>query len=531
MIKRQRKKTKSRMKYAAVLLAASLTLAGCDKSMVGSEIPEENTASVPVTPQESAENPTQVPQEPNQPVDWAPVLSIETVELKLDWRDTDEGIVPWVKCRYPKIKINGEGYDIVSSTVDAWFEEKAKECEEVMQEFADLADATITEKNTDRYFVLLDADCTRMDSSVISFRMHYYEDAADDAPKSFCYGGNFNVSTGQMLELKDILTDEEGFQEKAKEYLLQYLQENYNGQILAYYEEFIQNYYFTEDAPRWCLDAGGIRFLFPPITLSSYEVDSIEVTVPYEEVTEYMEEAYCGFCGTGMAAVPLDVDMPVNLSETGVTKDTIRIGQGTASDEIYFQINGKTLETDDESEWLMSCYLIRQANGKSYLLFDTEYSEASWMTFLYEVTGGEFRKASEPVAGMIAAANANSVQLKQTIEVLGTYWPKVWFSIEETGELAQQEFLYHIEPEDYNYLTLKKDLPIDHWGSQEILYEGNSLWIIATDNEGTAWFLTLPMYQEAKSVEGEIHYTRQDGMIIIDGLSEYEYFDSIPYSG
>ena len=236
--------------------------------------------------------------------------------------------------------------------------------------------------------------------------------------------------------------------------------------------------------------------------------------------------------------VPIGVEIQVNLSREGVTEDTVRIYQGVAEEEyetmvpVCVEVNGQVLETEERFEWLISCYLIRQSSRKTYLIFDTDYMSADYVTHLYELTDGEFRRASEPVGGAcIETVNTDSVLLRETVNVLGTYWPKMEYSISETGELTRQEGLYYTEAFESQIMTVMRELPVLLDGQETTLPVGTRLRITATDNEGIAWFCTETDGQDLSGVEGEIHYTRQDYEIMIDGVSEYEYFDMVPYSG
>ncbi|MCH5338237.1 MAG: hypothetical protein J1E03_05600 [Acetatifactor sp.] len=236
--------------------------------------------------------------------------------------------------------------------------------------------------------------------------------------------------------------------------------------------------------------------------------------------------------------VPIGVEIQVNLSREGVTEDTVRIYQGVAEEEyetmvpVCVEVNGQVLETEERFEWLISCYLIRQSSRKTYLIFDTDYMSADYVTHLYELTDGEFRRASEPVGGAcIETVNTDSVLLRETVNVLGTYWPKMQYSISETGELTRQEGLYYTEAFESQIMTVMRELPVLLDGQETTLPVGTRLRITATDNEGIAWFCTETDGQDLSGVEGEIHYTRQDYEIMIDGVSEYEYFDMVPYSG
>ena len=240
----------------------------------------------------------------------------------------------------------------------------------------------------------------------------------------------------------------------------------------------------------------------------------------------------------GVTEVPIGVEIRANLSREDVTEDAVRIYQGVAEEEdetmvpVCVEVNGQTLETEDRFEWLISCFLIRQSDGRTYLIFDTDYMSADYVTHLYELTDGELRRASEPVGGAcIETVSTDSVVLRETVDVLGTYWPKMQYSIGETGELMRQEGLYYTEASENHIMTVMRELPVYLDGQQTMLPVGTRLRITATDNEGIAWFCTETDGQDLSGVEGEIHYTRQDYEIMIDGVSEYEYFDMVPYSG
>lgn len=240
----------------------------------------------------------------------------------------------------------------------------------------------------------------------------------------------------------------------------------------------------------------------------------------------------------GVTEVPLGVEIRVNLSREGVTEDAVRIYQGVAEEEyetmvpVCVEVNGQTLETEDRFEWLISCFLIRQSDGRTYLIFDTDYMSADYVTHLYELTDGELRRASEPVGGAcIETVSTDSVVLRETVDVLGTYWPKMQYFIGETGNLVRQEGLYYTETFESQIMTVMRELPVLLDGQETTLPVGTRLRITATDNESIAWFCTEEYGQDLSGVEGEIHYTRQDYEIMIDGVSEYEYFDMVPYSG
>ncbi len=72
-----------------------------------------------------------------------------------------------------------------------------------------------------------------------------------------------------------------------------------------------------------------------------------------------------------------------------------------------------------------------------------------------------------------------------------------------------------------------KDLPVTLAGAETTIPVGSVLKITGTDNAGTAYF------RLDTGETGTISYVRDDEQwqLLIDGLSENEYFEMVPYAG
>ena len=72
-----------------------------------------------------------------------------------------------------------------------------------------------------------------------------------------------------------------------------------------------------------------------------------------------------------------------------------------------------------------------------------------------------------------------------------------------------------------------KDLPVTLSGAETTLPAGSVLKITGTDNAGTAYF------QLDTGEAGSINYVRdkEQWQLLIDGASENEYFELLPYAG
>lgn len=126
----------------------------------------------------------------------------------------------------------------------------------------------------------------------------------------------------------------------------------------------------------------------------------------------------------------------------------------------------------------------------------------------------------------------DGMTLRAHLDVLGTYYAYMDYEIGESGALTQTEDVFEILQDGYAWrvLTTMKELPVTVDGETTMLPEGSRIRITGTDNEGTASFT-----DEDTDAAGSILYERGDGddawTLYIDGVSEYEYFEMIPYAG
>ena len=121
------------------------------------------------------------------------------------------------------------------------------------------------------------------------------------------------------------------------------------------------------------------------------------------------------------------------------------------------------------------------------------------------------------------------LQLGIRVDALGTYVAYGDYKMTEDGTLEPMGEWMTIEPMyEAQILTLTRDLPVVVDGSKSVLPAGSKLQIIGTNGKD------ILRYRIADDVqEGEIHYTREANgwSVYIDGVSETEYFEDLPYAG
>ncbi len=489
-----------------------------------------------------------------------PILTIETI-VREHYCGNEV-----LNIQYDEISISGDGFEAVAQAVSEWNKQDIDQIEK-LDNYAGYT-----------HQLSSNVDCNRMDGSVISLRQRWYEQDG----YTYYRGINFDVASGNRLTLADILIDEDGFIEKATEIAVAKLLEIPDAEKLPEGYEIDVAYEFRNGIVdlenKWYLDAYGIVYSYtnfedtiwhghlpnhhediPEAEDESTGVDSylpgnITITIPYEDVAEYMKPEYCGIQGAGVAQFSINEIVRINLSSRRISEkaiheessgadltalDTVLITIDETGPEediikkasIFINAREETFEMDAEA-WMQDAYLLCQENGSTYLLFNTSFADHDYVTYLYDITDGGITKKEElEYTCIIEPVNANSLRLLDIIDVFGTYFGYATYVIDEsTGKLVNPELHYTNAENDNITLTLVRELPVVMHGEETTLPPGTPIQVTALSSisdSGTAYFWEL-IYGE----EGEFYYTIDDfRTICIDGLEESAYFEFLPYSG
>lgn len=576
IIQNDRKSTRSRTHVITLLIVAAIMLAGCKNASenetisetVEDELVQTNNTNEAVEPEVSAtgnlveDEAASVQFSQTAAPVGVPLLSVDTIVRESYWSKEVLHI------RYDEVSVSGDGFETVAQAVSEW----NKQDIEQIKSMEDLAGYTNE--------LTSDVECIRMDSSVISFKQRWHEE------DGFVYyrGINFDVASGKRLILADILADEEGFARKATEIAVKKLLEISDADKLpSGYADDVA-YDFTsgvmDEQNKWYLDAHGIVYYYtnfedtfwhgyipnhhedipdpeeniPETDDESDAIDSdlpgnITVTIPYEDVAEYMKPAYCGIQGAGVAQFAVNEKVLVNLSNKRIAEkvsceessgadlsafDTVLITMvETGSEEdvinkICITVNDRE-ETFETEAWMRDAYLLCQENGSTYLLFDTALADHDYTTYLYDITNGSITKNEElEYTWIIKPVNANSLILLDILNIFGTYFGYTVCTVDESsGKIIYPELHYTNAEFSNTTLTLTRELPVIIYDEETTLPPGTPLQITAVSDSGTAYF-----YELNDGLAGEFYYTIDNsGTICIEGEEEASYFEFLPYSG
>lgn len=470
--------------------------------------------------------------DPNAPVQeetvqgLAPVIVIST-DTK-EWY-MEDGSKLLLEVSNSIVSVENEGFDALKATLAEHFAGVQGEYDalvQLAQEDYDYRDE-VGKEYFWGYFSYENAELARSDSSVVSFRITY-NDYTGGAHGMYGYGGKtFDVESGELLEFADILTDAEGFYEKAGEYISAKLYEEYGDELWGDYRESVSQTFGEGGRPCWYLNAAGIVIAYSPYELGPYAMGAPEVILPYAEFKDYINAKYLGDYAEVVASVPENCDISTLIGE----KESIILETGLNEWEMLDVkvVSGASMDEMGAFSFLENACIIKRSDGRSFLIVACDSMSDDYVTIAYEVTGGGLKKCAELSDTYFSGEymSPDRMEMIVSLDVLGTYNVEMDFVLNEEGRLTPAEDIFVIDSE--HIMTVKKELPVTMDGTDTALEVGTQIVLTGTNNVDEVYFRVAD-----SDGTGTIRYTMEDvesWVHLIDGISEYEYFDDIPYAG
>lgn len=531
------RKNRKKIKILTVLLAGSmLALSGCQDA---GRKPEEKEQEEAAQEQENTDAPKEAPGEAEEEKEAASeVLQITFISEAEDDYDPESG--QWLlHTEYQRLEATGSSEE-AAQALEEWSRNRVEEIEQVRAQYA----ANAMEEGREpsdyyQYSIYESLEAVRIDRRVVSLVEQNSEYSGGAHGNYGSTAVNFDAQAGEILKLSDILTDEEGFQKKAEEELIRKLSDTYQDGLFPGYEDTIRQMW--ESGPNWYLDGAGITFIFQPYLIGPYAMGEARVTLPYKEMEAYLEpswlpERLSTATGVGVLKIPAEEEIPLFFSETDSQAHVLRLG--IAGEEGYgpirLELGDSSVETES-FERIGSAFLDCRTDGRVFLIFDADYASDDFVTFVYELTDGVLKECDrkEGLSVQGGTVNTESLRLRMHLDVLGTYTSFMDYTIDGNGNLEASGEWFEIAENSsaWQELLTVRELPVRIKGEETTLPAGSHIRITATDNQGIARFTKTDTGES-----GEIHYVRGDGAedtwtIYIDGVPDYEYFETLPYAG
>lgn len=536
----------------AIWMAAALT--GCGNDTTAST--DQNTAADQEQSENAAEE-TQTDANIEQAATGAPVIWLE--HQQKDWHSEDD--TKWLMhAENQLIYASIPGNDAAAQKINDWSEAEAesvwKAGEEMASEAADYIKES-AEYATDYQNDYTDSYCynrfvtysvMRADAQVISLESLDSSYLGGAHGNYYYYGTTFDTMTGEELKIQDIVTDMPSFRLQATKDIDKYLQENYSDGLFEDYQDTVEQIWESEDGFNWYLNESGIMVIFNPYAVGPYAMGSVTVPLPYSAYASYLNQDYTTpettSAGNGelteetvtkIRTSRLEGGAQVNYGDLNVYMDQKNeFGGGTLTIELNEQ-----KEQTEYFDRLCDSQILYLEDGRVFVLLVADHASDDYELFLYEVTDGKLKMTDQQDnlfigdGSVLAGGRKNGMlMLKKNVNVFGSYQCSMTYSIGDDGKLVPDEEFFQVDIDNYPYsvLTVTREFPVSVNGGQTTLQTGTQIRITGTNDAGIALFETTD-----GKVTGEIHYTDPDNDTEfyhkINGVTEDQYFESIPYAG
>ncbi len=549
---------KKRMLLLGMVIWMAAALAGCGNDTT------DSTDQATAADQEQSENATTETQTDGSQTDanieqaatGAPLIQMENQQK--DWH-SDDGSKWLMHAENQLIYASIPGNDAATQKINDWSEADAAAFWDNAEKTSEYAENDLESMRTVSgmedlgtysyyYSSFQSYNVMRADSQVISLRS-YNNDYTGGIHGDYAYHGTtFDTMTGEELKIQDIVADMPSFRQQATKDIDKYLQENYGDGSFEDYQDTVEQIWESEDGFNWYLNESGIMVIFNPYVVGPYAMGAVTVPLPYSAYASFLNPDY-----TTPETIPAGNG---ELTEETVTKiRTSRLEGGVQVNygdlNVYMdqknEYGGGTLtielnEQKEQTEYfdrLCDSQILYLEDGRVFVLLVADHASDDYELFLYEVTDGKLKMTDQQDNlflgdGSVSAGGRKNgmLMLKKNVNVFGSYQCSMTYSIGDDGKLVPDEEFFQVDTDNYPYsvLTVTRELPVSVNGGQTTLSVGTQIRITGTNDAGIALFETTD-----GKVSGEIHYTEPEGdsefYHKINGITEDQYFESIPYAG
>lgn len=519
-----------RKRYVAILMAGAIgiSLFGCGKTE-SNNTEKESTEGVITSETVMEDSQEQKTTEAGTEQEQAQSASVGFPYLTITNFHYEAGEnAPYISGSYKMAEVTGEDYQELKRSVDAWFETFKKNYEEEAERYIQDAkvDAEVRGEDFEAYSLKEEVKAARLDHRVVSIAMDKSTYSGGVHGYNYLYGVTFDTQTGKELTFESL----GDIREEVKTYITTYIEKKRKeGYILGTFEEEIDG---KLDNPNWYLSGLGLEFVFNAYDIGSYAEGRTIVTIPYAEMkhfnTDYRLTEKTMFTELVMnKRTEIDID-------SDHTADIVELhGNYDEYDDLQLSVKVNDISLDIQSATnLLNAYFVAADNGRNYILVSYDAMSDDYVTDLIEVTDKTPKKLETLNAGGLISMSNDVLGISGNMDVLGTYVGYRTYRFAEGKFEAVEECFTFSDNEravEKRGPVLKTELTVllEKNGTmvEQKLQAGTKLYPVNSDGE------TVVGFRLEDGTYGEVFFQRQDSTIYMDGISEYDIFDELPYAG
>lgn len=433
------------------------------------------------------------------------------------------------------IHVLNDGYDVLNNALERWNMENFQTIEGYYQEMLPSArDLAEDDVNVD-WSINRSIVVTRADEKILSFWNDHDDYLGGAHGGYYRFGENFDPETGELLTLREVVTDYDKFYEA---FLKELTEENNPEMFFQGWEDVVKAMFENEtkndgNELEWTMDQTGVTVCLNPYAIAAWAAGRIDVKVSFDEYPELFKTEY--IVRTESHVTPL-AERQVFTLDSGEKISFFCTAAENSFDnkiDISKEREGSTLTLSrDVHGTLTKAYVLENKDGKAYLYAEFSAESDNCMLEVFDL-GENFCYVGNAEASFcgVPMTNTEEFALCRKIYLMGTYTGYKIYHVGEDGlpVTNDQDFKILNLRDSFVYeLKTTRDLNakiID--GKEEVIPAGTSMKIFQTDEKSYA----LMQLSDGRICEFSVTKADNQYEWLINGVSEYECFEMLPYAG
>lgn len=547
-------------RFWAAAVAAAVVLTACGNGSDAAESMTQQTEQSTEHDETSSgiEETETEPETGNEDEETREALIPLNVELsaKYEGEWDDKGAI--ITADSATVHILDDGYENLKEALDAYNEMNWQEVYTMYLEHREYANEDIFPEGTELY-ISREIEVTRADHKVLSF-INAESSYVGGAHGSYYENAEvFDAESGDVLELSDVVTD----YDKVYEFVLNSLKENYDQEMFFDdYEEWIREMFYEPGGAmssplEWNMDMDGIVFRFSPYVIGPWAAGTFEAKLPYEGHEELFVEEYIPVTSGGrIREIQPEETFEIDGDRNGY-QETVYFTVSEMDEEycttLQFHMKeeqGPEGGTSDTAEGryygtFTNAYLVQVKDSDYYLyaefLSENDFRKLYIIDLNHNPEEGHIRfngvgDTDEAVYGHFAA-DSGRFSLFSRIYTLGTYSGYRTCHAGEDGMPVPDEEMYTIVNAagmDWErILTSKRELTVMMHvdGSDERVEEKLPKGTVFKPRKTDGTTVMEMELEDGRRCDILLEKGEDDYIYKVNGVSEYDCFEDLPYAG
>ena len=518
---------KRRISFILLITMMAMALWACDTKAKKDDNKKEEQKPEAVVEEKQEETPSGVPE-----------YAYTAVEYDTDYQ--------YFRGKIKCVQLTDDSHPKLKEAVDKYFSDSIKNfnqsCESYLedskkanqklskdQEDNDGAENEFVYDYTAHYSYDISCEVTRCDDKILSIKLEEYTFTGGAHGTTNEYGVTFDVQTGEILENDSF----DVFKDVVKEEILNRIDNSSEEAVSSLFDDYKETIDHHFDVGFASLgvyfNETGIVVSFQQAEIIPYAAGIPTFNIPYSKLVGFDEkylpegEFYTvEISANGFAEM---VDVNGDGEESPVYLETIP--DEDLGDSYILHVGDDTIENGGDDAFYMCTPMFVHSSTGNYFILDCVGMSDYHTTYLYDADKNYNLVQSIP--GHITDISDGTCTIQAKVDAFGTWGAKKEYTYDGNGFVTTDEVdnLDNLpsKGDDAIGITLLKKLTyIDKDGEQQQLSKETVIYPTALDGD------KLEFMTEDGAESGYFTFVYEDGVRYVDGVSENDLFEGMPYA-